>query len=158
MQQMAYCIGLVSILATPAVLADSIDPNALIGTWNCSFESNSPDQALVVTSIDTYYANGSSQSHSNLSIQRYDLGLDIVYELTIEGKWSIETDDTLQETITAVTAFSNSNPAVEALIGLKAELMNGQTESAKIVQLNANSAVFQVIADDQTTHQSRCTR
>lgn len=145
-------------MATSLVSANKVDPQTLTGTWNCSFESNSQHQALVGTSIDTYFTNGTSISKSNLSVQHYALGLDIAYELTSEGTWSITDHDTLQERITAVPEFSSSNPALEQVIGLQTELMNGQTDSAKIIQLDRKHAIFQTMGHDEATHEIRCTR
>lgn len=158
MRNMIYSIGLATVIAIPIASASLLDPQALVGTWNCSFESNSQHQSLVGTSIDTYFPNGTSISKSNLSVQHYALGLDIAYELTSEGTWSITDHDTLQERITAVPEFSSSNPALEQVIGLQTELMNGQTDSARIMQLDRKHAIFQTMGHDDATHEIRCTR
>jgi hypothetical protein len=44
------------------------------------------------------------------------------------------------------------------MVSLKDELLNGETESAKILELSANTAIFQTEAEGQPPQEVRCTR
>lgn len=152
-----YAIGFISLLATASLAAAPIDSTLLLGTWQCSFEVNSKEQTLVGTSVDTYFADGTSRSDSHLSFQLHDINKDVAYQLEIEATWTID-GNRLQETITAVPTFVTSNPPLEQVINLKSELMNGKTESVQIIELSQNRAVFQTEAEDQRQHEISCTR
>lgn len=153
-----YAIGFISLLATASLAAAPIDSALLLGTWHCSFEVNSKEQTLVGTSVDTYFADGTTRSDSRLSFQLHPFNLDIVYELSVDATWQLIAPDQLVETITAVPKFVHSNPELEAIINLKAELMNGQSESAQIVALSAQRAVFRTNAKEDEQHEISCTR
>ncbi len=151
-------IGWLSLLTSTSLIAAPLEPVLLVGTWQCSFEIRSDAQTLVGTAVDTYFADGTSRSDSRLSVQLHPLNLDIVYELGVTATWQLTPPDQLVETITAVPTLINSNPALEQMINLKAELLNGKTESAQIIELTQNRAVFQTSAEDHSQHEIRCTR
>ena len=151
-------IGLVSVLTATSLTAAPLDPALLVGTWQCSFEISSDEQTLVGTSVDTYFADGTSRSDSRLSVQLHPLNLDIVYELGVTATWQLTPPDQLVETITAVPTFINSNPELEQMINLKAELLNGKSESAQIVELTQQRAIFRTKPADDPQHDIRCTR
>lgn len=158
MKKLAYAAGLFSIINTTFVSASTIDPALLLGTWHCSFESNSPEQSLVGTSIDRYFADGTSHSDSKLSLQIHSIGLDVAYEITLKSRWQMIGQDRIEETVVAVPTFLTSNPALEQMISLKDELLNGETESANIIELTANTAIFRTGTEGQSQQDVRCTR
>ncbi|MEC7120974.1 MAG: hypothetical protein VXW65_13885 [Pseudomonadota bacterium] len=135
-----------------------IDASLLIGTWHCSFERNSDQQSIVVTSVDTYLADGTSHSESKLMLQLHPFNLDAHYDLKILATWQLQDGNVLSEAITAVPHFETSNPPLEKLISLKQELLDGKAERSTILQLDAHTAVFQSLGDDQTEQQVSCSR
>lgn len=157
MKKIKTLMLLASTIALSQPATAQFEASTLVGTWHCSFESNSPSQSLVGTSVDTYFADGRSISESNLSLQLHEIGLDIAYELTIEGKWQL-IGDTIEESVTAVPQFISSNPTLEQMISLKQELLNGETESAKVIELSAQTAIFQTTDEQSPPQEIRCTR
>lgn len=158
MKAIIYPLILASFLLNSPLFAQSMDHTVLVGVWNCSFEASSPSQTLVGTSVDTYFADGRSMSTSKLSVQHHILAFDIVYDLSIEGKWSVSPDHVLQETVVALPTFSSSNPALEQKIRLQQQLLNAKTESSKIIELSAHRAVFQAMDTTEAQHQIECNR
>ena len=159
MKKLVYVAGLLSMINAPLLLAAApIDGSLLIGTWHCSFESNSPEQSLVGTSVDTYFADGTSRSESKLSLQIHSIGLDVAYEIALQSRWQLVDQHRIEETVVAVPSFFTTNPALERMVSLKDELLNGEAESAKILELSANTAIFQTEAEGQPPQEVRCTR
>lgn len=148
---------LATLVASASSLAwSSIDPDLLVGQWQCDFSERNDDMTMEMSSQITYAADRSASFDMVLDFDIPAMGQAMKFGMNGDGTWQLEGDQLLVTTNNFdVENLGEAGPFADMMIGqFQAEDMTGVESRSTILELTATRLVEQPEDGPATT----CTR
>lgn len=150
------CMGILSStmlfsnLSHAIVTSNSIDPEKIIGKWQCSDQMDYMDISLKETSKIEFEKSGAYQETSKLLATKAREKAN--YDIKLTAKWVLD-QNTLTLDHYKATSFKVDNPALEQDLKMQDAINDPDPSQFQIAELNDDKLVYKMILFDQVMDQ-----